>query len=72
MKLTTVKPKIAIKKLQKANFIIDHQTGGHIILLHQVSKRRITVPFHNKDLKKKTLYNILKQAGLSIAEFNDL
>jgi len=72
MKLTTVKPRIAIKKLQKANFIIDHQTGGHIILLHQITKRRVTVPFHNKDLKKKTLYNILKQADLSIEEFNEL
>ncbi|MFH1712788.1 MAG: type II toxin-antitoxin system HicA family toxin [Candidatus Jacksonbacteria bacterium] len=72
MKLTVVKPKKAIKKLQKAGFVIDRQTGGHIILLHPTSTRRVTVAFHNKDLKRKTLYNILKQAGLSVQEFNRL
>ena len=72
MKLPAIKPKIAIRKLQKAGFIIDHQTGSHFILRHPLDKLRATVAYHNKDLKRKTIKSIIKQAGLSIKDFNEL
>jgi len=31
--------------------------------------RKITVPIHNKDLPKKTILSILRQAGISLQEF---
>lgn len=59
----------AVKALQKAGFIIRRQTGSHIIL----KKDKTTVPVPNhKTLKKGTLKNILKQAGLTVDEFNEL
>jgi hypothetical protein len=30
---------------------------------------RVTVAYHNRDLKRKTLATIIDQAGLSVAEF---
>jgi predicted RNA binding protein YcfA (HicA-like mRNA interferase family) len=32
----------------------------------------VPVPFHNRDLKRGTLHNILKQAGFGEEEFLDL
>ncbi len=34
--------------------------------------RRVTVPFHGKDLKRRTLESILKQAGMTAAEFSKI
>jgi predicted RNA binding protein YcfA (HicA-like mRNA interferase family) len=30
------------------------------------------VPFHNKDLKRRTFASIIEQAGLTTEEFSDL
>jgi predicted RNA binding protein YcfA (HicA-like mRNA interferase family) len=35
-------------------------------------KLRVTVPYHNKDLKPRTLASIIEQAGLTVEEFLDL
>ncbi len=68
--LPIVKPKQVIAALERADFFIDHQTGSHARLIHQTeSHRRVSVPMHNKDLKKGTLKNILRQAELSVEEF---
>ena len=61
-----------MQKLNHAGFVVDHQTGSHIILLHSITRQRITVPYHTKDLKRKTMKSIIKQTGLSITEFNNL
>jgi len=45
------------------------QTGSHLILLNQESKKIISVPIHNKDIKKGLLIGIIKQAGLTTEEF---
>jgi len=33
---------------------------------------RVTVAYHNRDLKRKTLTSIIEQSGLSVEEFIDL
>jgi len=35
-------------------------------------KLRVSVPYHNKDLKPGTLASIIAQAGLTVKEFVDL
>jgi len=71
--LPIVKPKKVIQALKGAGFIIVRQAGSHIRLVHQdESHRRVTVPLHNKDLKKGTLKSILQQADLSVEEFINL
>lgn len=40
------------------------QKGSHLQLIHAIKKGKVTVPMHNGDLPKGTLYSIFKQAGL--------
>jgi predicted RNA binding protein YcfA (HicA-like mRNA interferase family) len=58
--------------LKKIDYLIDHQTGSHIILRHDIAPfRRLTVPNH-KEIAKGTLRAIIRQAGLTPEEFNAL
>lgn len=69
-KLPVLKPKKVIKALERSGFRLHHTTGSHYIL--KKGKLRITVAYHNKDLKPGTLAAIIKQAGLTVEEFLDL
>ena len=69
-KLPALKPKMVIKALGRNGFYIHHTTGSHYIL--KKGNLRITVPYHNKDLKPGTLASIVKQTGLTVEEFIDL
>ena len=70
MKLPIIKPKMAIRALERNGFFIHHTTGSHYILKKE--NLRVTVPYHNKDLKPGTLASIIKQAGMRVEEFLDL
>jgi len=59
-----MKPKELIKILQKEGWIIKNQRGSHIHMIHPSKPGKIQIPYHNKDLKPKTLNSILRQAGL--------
>lgn len=72
MKLPIIKPRKVIQKLHKAGFVVDRQKGSHAVLFNKQNKKFVVVPYHNKDLKKGTIRNIIKQAGLTIEEFNKL
>jgi predicted RNA binding protein YcfA (HicA-like mRNA interferase family) len=69
-KLPVLKPKIVIRALERYGFFIHHTTGGHHVL--KKGTLRVTVPYHNKDLKPGTLASIIAQAGLTVEEFIDL
>lgn len=70
--LPTVKPKEVLGALQKAGFIIHHVKGSHYTLKHPETGRRVTVPYHRKDMKPGTLDSIIKQSGLTREEFLEL
>jgi predicted RNA binding protein YcfA (HicA-like mRNA interferase family) len=40
------------------------QGGSHCHFKHPTKVGKVTVPKHNKDIKKGTAHSILKQAGL--------
>jgi predicted RNA binding protein YcfA (HicA-like mRNA interferase family) len=69
-RLPALTPKKVITLLKQRGFLLDHTTGSHFIFYHPKTKRRVTVPFHNKDLPKGTLISILKQSGLDRKDFN--
>jgi predicted RNA binding protein YcfA (HicA-like mRNA interferase family) len=69
-KLPALKPKRAIKALERGGFYVHHTSGSHFILKKE--KLRVTVPHHNKDLKPRTLASIIEQAGLTVEEFLEL
>ncbi|MDG7012990.1 MAG: type II toxin-antitoxin system HicA family toxin [Nitrososphaerota archaeon] len=62
----------AVKALSKVGFVVDHQTGSHMILRQKDEPhRRVTVPNH-RELAKGTLRAIINDAGLTVEEFVDL
>lgn len=68
-KLPILKPQQLVKKLQKLDFIKDHQTGSHLIMYHSDSDRRAVVPIHLKDIPKGTLAAILRESQIDFKEF---
>jgi len=56
--------------LRKAGFIFVSQKGSHVKLKHHLdSGKVVTVPFHNKDVPRRTLISILKQADVTLRDF---
>jgi predicted RNA binding protein YcfA (HicA-like mRNA interferase family) len=59
--------------LHRAGFAIHHVSGGHYILKREDrADLRVTLLWHSKDLKRRTLTSIINQAGLTVEEFLDL
>ncbi|MCU1273536.1 MAG: hypothetical protein JWO48_967 [Bryobacterales bacterium] len=69
-KVPVLKPRAVVRALERAGFFIHHQVGSHARLLHTTRPElRVTVPIHSKDLPRTLLRRILKQAGLTVEEF---
>ena len=60
-----------VKALRRSGFVVDHQRGSHIFLHNLEKNISVVVPNH-KELKKGTLNNILKKAGLTLEDLQKL
>ena len=62
-----------IRALQRDGWIVVRQRGSHIRLQKHTTTEtlKLTVPAH-RPIKRTTLSHILKQARLSIEQFNEL
>jgi len=60
-----------VKALNKAGFYFKRQKGSHIILRRDEPFAQVVVPDH-KELDRGTLKAIIRQAGLTEAEFIEL
>jgi len=65
--LPGVTPKKVIQALKRIGFKFYRQKGSHQIYVFE--EKQVVVPYHNKDLKKGTLLNIIKGTGLTVEEF---
>jgi len=65
-RLPRLTAKQIIKELRRHGFILDHVTGSHYIFFNPSSKRRVTVPYHTKNLPIGTLKSIVREAGIEI------
>jgi len=71
-KLPVTSGRDAVEALRKIGYELDHQTGSHMILRRAIPPhRRLTIPDH-RELAKGTLRAIIREAGLSVAEFAEL
>jgi predicted RNA binding protein YcfA (HicA-like mRNA interferase family) len=71
-RLPVISGRDAVKAFRKIGYELDHQTGSHMILRRRVpSHRRLTIPDH-KELAKGTLRALIREAGLTVEEFNVL
>jgi predicted RNA binding protein YcfA (HicA-like mRNA interferase family) len=64
-RLPALTPDEVIKVLLENGFELDHSKGSHRVYRNATTGKRVTVPYHKKDLPKGTLLAILRQAGLS-------
>ncbi len=73
MKLPLISGLEVIKRLKKIGFIATRQKGSHVRLEKFDGEKpiKLTVPLHS-ELKKGTLNRIIKDAGLSLEEFEKL
>jgi len=71
--LPVVSGREAIKVLCRAGFKVVRQRGSHVRLEKRTEDGmiKLTVPLH-KSLKKGTLRRIIKDADLTVQEFNRL
>ncbi len=71
-RMPVVSGRETVRALEKIGYVMDHQTGSHIILRHRDSPhRRLTVPDH-RELAKGTLRSLIRQAGISVEGFRAL
>jgi predicted RNA binding protein YcfA (HicA-like mRNA interferase family) len=70
-KLPVVSARECIRALQKIGFEIDRQRGSHITLIRTDPPGRVTIPNH-KEVKPGMLRRIIRDAGLTVAEFTAL
>jgi predicted RNA binding protein YcfA (HicA-like mRNA interferase family) len=63
-----------VRALRRAGWYPHHQHGSHVYLKHPGhSGLRVTVAVHpGETIKPKTPQAILKQAGMTVAEFREL
>ncbi len=61
----------AVKKLKRVGWMADRQVGSHVMLVKQGYLYTLSVPQH-KELGVGILKKLLKQAEISIEEFNAL
>ena len=66
-RLSNVSGKKAVKIFEKFGYILDHQTGSHMILWHPV-KPTLSVPNH-RELAPGLLRSLIRQAGITVEEF---
>jgi len=60
-----------VKALHRIGFVVDHQRGSHVFL-HNLDKNISVVVPNHKELKKGTLNNILKKAGITVEDLRKL
>lgn len=67
----TFSGKELVKALRRMGFYVDHQRGSHIFM-HNLGKGiSVIVPAH-KEIRKGTLNNIIRKAGITIEELKKL
>jgi predicted RNA binding protein YcfA (HicA-like mRNA interferase family) len=69
-RLPSLKPREVLQALKRAGFYVHHVSGSHYILKHpDRTDLRVTLPYHNRDLKRRTIASIVDQSGLTQQQF---
>jgi predicted RNA binding protein YcfA (HicA-like mRNA interferase family) len=65
--LSNISGREAVKIFQKFGYILDRQTGSHMILYHE-SRPTLSVPNH-KELAPGLLRGLIRKSGSTVDEF---
>lgn len=50
--------------IKKDGWSFSYASGSHYFYKHPIKPGKVTIPYHGKDLKIKTVNSTLRQAGL--------
>ena len=74
-KLPVISGEELVRVLRRVGYVPHHQKGSHLTMKlatpSEGRKGRVTIPMH-REIKRGTLKNILKDAGLSVDELLEL
>ena len=70
-RLPIISGKEAVAAFSKVGFVVRRQKGSHIILRRDEPFAQIVVPNH-RTLDRGTLHSIIRGAGLTTDQFNEL
>jgi predicted RNA binding protein YcfA (HicA-like mRNA interferase family) len=62
----------AVRAFVRAGFVVDHQTGSHVILYHSTDQQKMLSVPHHRVLRRGTLRTLIRLSGLTVEEFVDL
>jgi predicted RNA binding protein YcfA (HicA-like mRNA interferase family) len=65
--LSNISGRKSAKLFAKFGYIIDHQTGSHMILYHEL-RPTLSIPDH-RELAPGLLRGLIRRAGLTVEEF---
>jgi predicted RNA binding protein YcfA (HicA-like mRNA interferase family) len=65
--LSNISGKEAVKIFQKFGYVLDHQTGSHMVLYHE-SRPTISIPDHG-ELAPGLLRGLIRKSGLTVDGF---
>ncbi len=72
-RLPRVTDRELVRVLNRKGFSKHHQTGSHAVYKSEDGSRRVVVPVHSGQIiPPKTLKSILKDAGISTEEFEEI
>jgi predicted RNA binding protein YcfA (HicA-like mRNA interferase family) len=71
-RLPGVRPQELIRALEKAGFEFVRQRGSHRTMNDPITDRLVVVPIHPREVPRWLLKKIIKDAGLTEADFRDL
>ena len=71
-KLKPLPAREVIRRLKKAGFVEERQRGSHLRLWRESDRKMVIVPIHPGDIPKGTLRGIIRDAGLTVEEFEKL
>ena len=57
-----------LKVLTADSWVVKHQVGSHLQLVHPTKPGKVTLPHPKKDLAPGTIRSIARQAGLDLED----
>ena len=66
-RLSNVSGRAAVKIFSRFGYVLDHQTGSHMILYHE-TRVTLSIPDH-RELAPGLLRRLIRKAGLTVDEF---
>ena len=67
--MPTVSGREAVRALRRAGYVPDRQKESHIVLRREMPPHRRVVVLDHDSVAKRTLRAILREAGITVAEF---